>query len=71
MVYRVAATRIDISYRGMSVPIFYYISILLPSPTVEAFVLWQYVCPCLSLCLYLSVCVGVSACVCVCVSTYF
>ena len=32
MVYWVAATRIDISHRGMSVPIFYYISILSRSP---------------------------------------
>ena len=35
MVYRVAATRIDISYRGMSVPIFYYISILSPTPSSQ------------------------------------
>ena len=35
MVHRVAATRIDTSYCGMSVPIFYYISILSPSPMDE------------------------------------
>ena len=35
MVYRVASTCIDILYRGMSVPIFYYISILSPSPSVH------------------------------------
>ena len=46
MVYQVAATHIDILYRGMSIPIFYYISILSPSPIskgclCDMYGLWQ------------------------------